>query len=262
MKMADRIIFLGSGGSRVVVATQVAATGGFIIQIGSHQIWVDPGPGALVRAKECKVRASDTNIIFCSHHHIDHSNDINAVIDAMTIGGIRQKGILISTKTTIEGADDNGPILLNFYKKSLKETYPLTAGDKVTIGDLTFIATPTSHDCDAIGLRLETPHGAIGFTSDSAYTPELAEAFKGCTILIADVLRPGKEKWKTHMNSSNVAELFKEARPRVGIITAFGMKLLKANPAWEARDIQKESGTVVYAAKEGLRIDLKTLMVS
>jgi hypothetical protein len=64
------------------------------------------------------------------------------------------------------------------------------------------------------------------------------------------------------MNSGNVAELFKEAKPRIGIITAFGMKLLKANPAWEARDIQRESGTTVYAAKEGLRIDLKTLMVS
>ena len=260
--MTDRIIFLGSGGSRIVLATQLAATGGFIIQVGSHQIWVDPGPGALVRAKECKVRASDTDIIFCSHHHIDHSNDINAVIDAMTIGGIKQKGVLISTKTTIEGADDNGPILQNFYKKSLKETYSLAAGDKVKIGDLTFIATPTKHDCDAIGLRLETPHGTIGFTSDTAYTPELAEAFKGCIILIADVLRPGKEKWKTHMNSSNVAELFKEAKPRVGVITAFGMKMLKANPAWEARDIQKESNVTVFAAKEGLKLDLKTLMVS
>jgi ribonuclease BN (tRNA processing enzyme) len=260
--MQDRIIFLGSGGSRVVVATQIAATGGFIIQVGGYQIWIDPGPGALVRAKECKVRASDTDIIFCSHHHIDHSNDINAVIDAMTIGGIRQRGVLISTKTTIEGADDNGPILLNFYRKSLKETYPLAKGDKVKIGDLTFVATPTDHDCDAIGLRLETPYGAIGFTSDTAYTPELAEAFKGCTILIADVLRPGKEKWKTHMNSSNVAELFKETKPRVGIITAFGMKLLKANPAWEARDIQRDSGVTVFAAKEGLKLDLKTLMVS
>lgn len=260
--MADRLIFLGSGGSRVVVATQVAATGGFMLQIGGHQIWVDPGPGALVRARECKVRASDTDIIFCSHHHIDHSNDINAVIDAMTIGGIRQKGILISTKTTIEGTEEGGPILLNFYKKSLKETYPLGVSDKVKIGDLTFTATPTAHDCDAIGLRLETPYGAIGFTSDTALTPELIEAFKGCTILIADVLRPGKEKWKTHMNSSNVAELFKETKPRIGIITAFGMKLLKANPAWEARDIQKESGVTVFAAKEGLKIDLKTLMVS
>ena len=64
------------------------------------------------------------------------------------------------------------------------------------------------------------------------------------------------------MNSGNIAELFKETKPRIGIITAFGMKLIKANPAWEARDIQKESGTVVYAAKEGLKIDLKTLMVS
>lgn len=262
MNMQDRIIFLGSGGSRIITATQIVATGGFVIQVGGYQIWVDPGPGALVRAKECKVRASDTDIIFCSHHHIDHSNDINAVIDAMTIGGVRQKGVLISTKTTIEGADDNSPVLLNFYKKSLKETYPLSVGDSVKIKDLTFKATPTSHDCDAIGLRLETPHGAIGFTSDTALTPELIAAFKGCTILIADVLRPGKEKWKTHMNSGNAAELFKETKPRIGIITAFGMKLLKANPAWEARDIQKESDTVVYAAKEGLKIDLKTLMVS
>ncbi len=260
--MTDKIIFLGSGGSRVVVATQIVATGGFIIQAGGYQIWVDPGPGALVRAKECKVRASDTDIVFCSHHHIDHSNDINAVIDAMTIGGVRQRGILISTKTTIEGSEEDSPVLLKFYKNVLKEMYPLDVGDKVKIGDLTFIATPTNHDCDAIGFRLETSNGAIGYTGDTAYTPELVEAFKGCTVLIANVLRPGKEKWKTHMNSADVAALFKEVKPRVGIISAFGMKLLKANPAWEARDIQKESNVTVFAAREGLKLDLKTLMVS
>ena len=44
----DKITFLGSGGGRIVVAHQLRSTGGFVINIGTKQIHVDPGPGALV----------------------------------------------------------------------------------------------------------------------------------------------------------------------------------------------------------------------
>ncbi|MFH0869219.1 MAG: MBL fold metallo-hydrolase [archaeon] len=255
--MIDKVIFLGTGGGRVVIANQLVATGGFVIQTEGYQIWVDPGPGALVRAKQYGVRPQRTDIIYVSHHHLDHSNDVNVLIDAMTIGGIRQKGILIATPTVISGSGEESPVLSNFYKKALKEIFSVTTGDKVKIGNLVFNATPTKHDVEFNnGLRLETPKFVLGYTGNTAPAPELAGAFKGCNLLIIDVLKPGSEGWKTHFCIDDAANLIKEVKPELAVITHFGAKLLRTKPIYEARDIQQKTGIRTIAAHDGLRIDL------
>jgi len=258
--MQDKIIFLGTGGGRVVIANQLAATGGFVIQLEGYQIWVDPGPGALVRAKQYGVRASKTDIIYVSHEHIDHSNDVNAVIDAMTLGGIKKRGILISTQTVINGGTENGPVLLPFYKNTLKEVFAIRTNDKIKIGPLNFIATPTKHDVETNGLRLETGKVTIGYTGNTAPAPELAEAFKGCNVLIIDVLKPGKESWKTHFCSEDAANLISQVKPELAIITHFGARMLKHKPIFEVREIQKKTGIRVIAAQDGMRIDLSSIV--
>jgi len=255
--MADKLIFLGTGGGRVVVANQMVATGGFVIQAEGYQIWVDPGPGALYRARQFGIKPQRTDIIFVSHHHLDHSNDLNVLIDAMTIGGVRQKGVLITTKGVVSGFGDESPVLLNFSRKNLKEIFSISAGDKVKIGNLTFIATPTAHDVEYnIGLRLETPRFTLGYTSDTALIPELKDAFSKCNVLIMNVLRPSGEKWKTHFCVDDATELIKETKPELAIITHFGAKLLRKKPIYEARDIQQKTGVRTIAAHDGLRIDM------
>ena len=260
--MLDRIVFLGTGGGRVVIANQLLATGGFVIQTEGYQIWVDPGPGALVRAKQFGVLPKRTDIIYVTHHHLDHSNDLNVLIDAMTLGGIHKKGILITTPTVINGSEEDTPTLSNNSKKALKEVFAVKAGDKVKINSLTFTATPAKHDCDAVGMKLENKKITIGYTTNTAPIPELNEVYKGCDVIVADVLRPGKDKWPTHFCSEDAANLFKEAKPKLGIISHFGAKMLKANPVYEAREIAKKAGMQVFAAREGMKLDLKTLFVS
>jgi ribonuclease BN (tRNA processing enzyme) len=257
--MQDRIIFLGTGGGRVVIANQLAATGGFVIQLEGYQIWVDPGPGALVRAKQYGVKAGKTDIIYVSHEHIDHSNDVNAVIDAMTLGGIKKRGILISTPSVINGSAENVPILQTFYKNTLKEVFAIRTNDKIKIGPLTFIATPTKHDIENNGLRLETPRVNIGYVGNTAPMPELAEAFKGCGVLVIDVLKPGKESWKTHFCSEDAANLISQVKPELAIITHFGARMLKFRPVYEAREIQRKTNIRTIAASDGMRIDLKSI---
>ncbi|MEM2874190.1 MAG: MBL fold metallo-hydrolase [Candidatus Nanoarchaeia archaeon] len=260
--MIEQIIFLGSGGGRLTLANQVVGTGGFIIKTQGYQIWVDPGVGALVRAKQQGVIPSATDIIFVSHHHLDHSNDLNALIDAMSIGKKRKKGILISTETTINGTNTESPILLKYYRTMLKGIYAVKPGDKVKVGPLTFEALPTKHDCETIGLKLYMPNRTLVYTSNTGPMPELAEAYKGCDILIADVLRPGTEQWGTHFSSGDVIELFQKVKPKLAIISHFGKKMLRANPLQEARIIAQKSGVTVFAAREGMKIDLNTLFVS
>ena len=260
MEMPSQIVFLGSGGGRIVVANQIYGTGGFVIQTAGHQIFVDPGPGALVRAKQYKVKVDKTDIVFVSHHHIDHVNDINAVVDAMTLGGVHKKGILISTPVIIKGNDTDGPWLQPFYKRQLKEVFAVKTDDKVRINSLTFTATKTNHDVENnIGFILETPNIKIGYASDTAPFSEFTEIYKDCDILIVNVLRPGKDRWKTHLCSEDVVELLNKIRPEMAIIQHYGAKMIRARPVYEAREIQRRTGVRTIAAMDGTRIDIQGL---
>jgi len=256
--MVDRIIFLGTGGGRIVLANQLVATGGFVIQTEGKQIWIDPGPGALVRAKQFGVRPQNTDIIFVSHHHLDHSNDLNAVIDAMTIGGIQKKGILISTPTTIDGTGDDGPILLKSHRKFLSELYILKTGESIQIKNFRFVATYTDHDVEyANGLKLETPKFTLSYVGNTApLIDKLAEEHHGADILIMDVLKPGKQAWKTHFCTQDAINLANKVKPQLSILTHFGAKMISEKPIFEARNVQNETGIRTIAAQDGMQIDL------
>lgn len=254
----ERIIFLGTGGGRVVIANQIAATGGFVIQLAGYQIHLEPGPGALARAKMYGVKAPRTDIIFVSHNHIDHVNDVNALIDAITLGGIHKRGILIAPPSVISGEN---AWLQPFYKTKLKECFEVKTGDSIKVGPLTFIATQTKHDVEFCnGLILESPNLKIGYTADTTYFDELADTYKGCDVLILNVLRPNKDYWKTHLCSEDTVKIISKVRPELAIIQHYGAKMLRARPIYEAREIQRRTGIRTIAATDGVRIDLKGLI--
>lgn len=86
------LTFLGTAGARVMVAKQLLASGGLWLDLGGTEVMLDPGPGALVQATRRKLKPAHLSAIILSHKHLDHSGDINAMIEAMTEGGFRHRG--------------------------------------------------------------------------------------------------------------------------------------------------------------------------
>jgi len=76
---SDRIIFLGTAGARFVVSRQIRASGGIWLALDGTNLYLDPGPGALVRCLSHKAkldpRLLDGSVL--SHKQLDHPNDIN-----------------------------------------------------------------------------------------------------------------------------------------------------------------------------------------
>ena len=246
--MEDSITFLGVGGGRVTTANQFRSTGGFVLKLEGSQINVDPGPGALSSLRRFRIDPTKTGIIFCSHDHLDHVNDVNALIYAATLEGVYKRGILISTKGVIKG--------WLHYKDYLKECHTVKADDELKIDQFKFKITNKTHDDEAVGFKLDTPKISIGYTADTTYSKKVADQYKGCDVLICNVLRPGSDKWKTHMCSDDAAKLASRVRPELLIIQHFGAKMLKVKPLYEARDIQKASGVRTIAATDGMHIEL------
>jgi ribonuclease BN (tRNA processing enzyme) len=123
--MGPSILFLGSGGARFVVARQLRASGGMWMYFGETQIHVDPGPGALLRALNhvppCNPRELDAIVL--SHKHLDHSSDVNAMIEAMTSGGFRRRGTVLAPAD----AFDSEPVVLPYARRFVERIERLEA---------------------------------------------------------------------------------------------------------------------------------------
>src|SRR4030067_3565944 len=98
----DTITFLGTAGARFMVTRQLAASGGLWLNLGGTEILVDPGPGSLVQSTKRKLRAEKLSAIILSNGHLDHSADVNIMVEAMTNGGFNKHGRLFAPADALE----------------------------------------------------------------------------------------------------------------------------------------------------------------
>jgi ribonuclease BN (tRNA processing enzyme) len=254
-----KIIFLGTSGDSSVTARQIRASGGIILQADELQLHIDPGPGALVRAKEFGVNARATNAILVSHNHLNHSHDLNAVIEAMTLGGFDKKGVLIASNSVVNGGEGNSAALGTFAGSCLERIIVVGGGQKTAVEDLEVHAVITAHsDPTSVGFRILAPSFTLGYTGDTAFRKEISVSFEGCDILILNMTFPGNEKSDNHLNREGVIKMVAHIKPKLAILTHFGFEMLRGDPLIEARQIQLSTGIQTISAHDGLSISPAT----
>ncbi len=249
-----KVTFLGTGGGRFVTSQQLLATGGFVLELDGERLHIDPGPGALVRAKQYGVKLNKLTGVIITHAHPDHCTDAQVVIEAMTDGTIRKRGILIGNQTAFNGSRDGGflPILSQFHQSCVEKKFCLRPGETAAAGKVTVTATPTRHsEPHAIGLVMEGTE-RIGYTGDTEYLPELGKLFSGCDLLIVNCPQPRKNAWPMYLNSESTARLLQEAQPRAAIIQHFSMRMIRAGPVKETAWIARQWGGKTVMARDGM----------
>lgn len=181
-----------------------------------------------------------------THQHIDHSNDVAAMIEAMAHLGTKKRGILIS----------NENIWSSYHRGLVEEEYIMKAGDTRKMGEIEVTATKAMHNGNPIGLIFRIDDVSIGYTSNTEYFDELSAIYDGINILIMDVLRPSGEGWEGHLSTDSAIKILQNMKnkPKLCIIQHFGLKMIKSNPVIEARKIATAAGVEVLAAKDGLKI--------
>jgi ribonuclease BN (tRNA processing enzyme) len=248
-------VFLGTAGNLGVVSKQSRSSGGFVIQVGEVQVHVDPGPGALTNAAMCSLNVRGHTAILVSHAHLNHSNDINALINAMTLNGLDSHGVLIAPESIINGTEHIKPVLHTHFANHLEKIITAVPNRKIAIENIEVHPIAAKHsDLHSLGFKIFTPEFVLAYTGDTNYSAELAEQYEGADILIANCQHPGKSK-EPGLCSADVVKILKKAKPKLCIITHFSQKMLDAKPLYEARNIQRETGIQVIAAEDGTMID-------
>jgi len=251
------IKFLGTAGARFVVMKQLRASGGVWLSVGKTNLYLDPGPGALIRCLNSKPKLEPSALdgILLTHKHLDHSGDVNVMIEAMTEGGFKKRGVLFAPRDALE----EDPVVLKYAMGYVEKVEVLEEDSEYRIGDIRFsTARKHHHRVETYGLNFKISPHTISFITDTKYFPELPSLYRG-EILVVHVVRlkPVGDDPIDHLSVEDVKNIVKKAKPRLTILTHFGMAMIRAKPWMVASELEKELGLKVIAASDGMKIDLE-----
>lgn len=249
----SEIIFLGTAGARYVVAKQLRASAGTIINIENSYLLLDPGPGTLVYLAKRKIPVEKIKTIVVSHHHLDHSADLNVIVDAITEGGFKKRGTLFLTESALR---EN--ILLPYLRNYLKKIEILKPHTVYEENPFNFKTTCLlKHTAENYGLLFYFPEGKIvGFITDTAYFEELAKEFAEANILVIYTVRYKPKEGVLHLSIPDVKRLLAKMKPEEVILTHFGMTMIRANPFKVAQELSKELELKIRACYDGMSIKI------
>jgi ribonuclease BN (tRNA processing enzyme) len=254
--------FLGTAGARFAVSTQTRHSGGLVWSLAGTLLWVDPGPGALVRALASRPRVDPAQVdaLLLSHPHLDHVGDATAVIEAMTRGGLDRRGTLLAPRSALEGE----PVVFRYAQEFVTRREVLVPGGRYALGDLTVI-TPLAHDhrIETYGYRLEAPGFRAAHVVDTAWMDGLAEAYAGVDLLLVNATRlQGRDPRYAHLGADDAELLAAAIRPRLCVLTHLGMQLPPKRAQEVAQGISARTGVTTLAARDGWRLALDELPVA
>jgi len=258
MARGVQIVFLGTGGGRFAMITQRRRTAGIRIISEKANVHLDPGPGALVYSIKEGLDPQKLNGILVSHCHPDHYTDAEVLIEAMTRGMTRKRGVLAAPRSVLKGSETCQRVISTYHQSMPEQTLILEKGVEFHIQDLKIKSTEARHtEPDTVGFRFETTaFGDFAYTSDTEYFEGIGEYYRGVRLLLLCVMRPSGKPWKGHMTTDDAIKIVREAGPEQVIITHLGMQMIFQSPFKEAKKIQEKTSVPTLAAMDGMRVVL------
>jgi len=252
---SNTITFLGTGGARFMIISQLLASGGLWLDLNGTEVLLDPGPGSIVQATKRKLKPEKLSAIILSHRHLDHAADVNIMAEAMTQGGFNQHGWLFAPADAVE----TEPVIFSYLKNYLEGIEVLKEGKSYSIGNISF-TTPVRHihPVETYGMLFRTHEHTFSYIADSRYFDGLCTSYGGELVIINVVFlepRPTID----HLSMPDAKRIITEIKPKAAILTHFGTPMWQAKP-WEiAQRLSQETGVRVISARDGMRFDLAQL---
>lgn len=249
----DYIHFFGTTGNKNVFFKKIREVGGFYLSIDNTNIIMDPGINTFCHYIDAYAdQQNNIDGIVLSHVHIDHSNDLNILVELMTNGGKEKKGTVLLPEQAIENK------VLQPYLKEFPEKIQIVKPQSIyRIKNIEFVSSiPHRHGVENYGFVIKTSKNRIGWVTDTAYFAELIDSYRGCDTLLMNV--PYYNKPKESINQLDVPaaeEFIKEIKPQKVILTHFNRNMLDHNPKEIAERLSNQYGIQVMAAEDDQKIE-------
>jgi len=197
------------------------------------------------------------NAVFVSHCHPDHYTDAEVLIEAMTRGMTRKRGVLAAAKSVLNGNDLCEPSISRYHQQMPEKKIEALPRARFQVASVNVSVTEARHtDPDAVGFRFETPDfGDFAYTSDTEYFEGIGKHYEGVRLLMLCIMRPAGKPWKGHMTTDDAIKIIEATHPEQAVLTHFGMQMIFKGPAREAKVIEEKTGVPAIAAVDGMLIN-------
>jgi phosphoribosyl 1,2-cyclic phosphodiesterase len=253
--LTDTITFLGTGGARFMIISQLLASGGLWLNLSGTEILIDPGPGCIVQSTKRKLKAEKLSAIIVSHRHLDHSADVNVMVEAMTSGGFNRHGRLFAPADAVQ----NEPVIFSYLRNFIEGITILEAKQTYQIGNVTFTTSERHiHPVETYGLVFKTAGHTFAYITDTRYFEGLHRSYQSELLIINMVLTEPRPPID-HLSIPDVERLINEIKPATAILSHFGLHVWEAGPGQIASELSGRTGVKVIAARDGMKFDLAEL---
>ena len=254
--MGDNFIkFLGTAGGRVAVFRQLRYSGGMWLKIEGINILIDPGPGSLIRIFEFGLEPEDIDVIIVSHRHLDHSADLNTIVEASSKSTAKPIDMLVAPNDVIYGDD---PILLKYLHKGIKNISIIDEKAEIRYKNLKIIgAVKHIHSyAETFGIEILSDNKKVIYVPCGKFYDAMLEGYsKGADIEILNTTFPKTSYNYYHLSAEDVKTLLTVHKPKKAVITHFSPYILRENPVKIAEEIQQATSIPTISAKDGMKIE-------
>jgi len=222
--MDDELVILGSGGGRHHIRTQYRATGGILYKFNGIQGHIDPGPGAIVRITQYKEDPTKTELFIVTHMHIDHFNDLCAIIESSR-ERLHDKNYNYFKKGTLITTEEALKFVPKYHQDMLESIVSFKTGDVFSYKGVEIIGTKVVHSqVEGFGVKFNLKDYTIAFSSDTRVFEGFSEQFSGVDILVLNLLRPDSVVCRRHLCTDEVIPYLNKIKPSLKglLITHFG----------------------------------------
>ena len=249
----DYLKFLGTGGARVVLAKQLRSSGGIWLSLAGKNLLLDPGPGALLRCwgSEPPLDPSRLDGIVLSHRHLDHTGDLNAMVEAMADGGYHPHGEIFGPEDIFSGQE---PILLQYLRDYPDRINPVLTGSRFQMDSLALeFPIRHIHPVPTYGVKFSWGEHSLSYIADTRYFPELIPAYRAEVIIINMTFVEAFHGTNAyHLSAEEIGPLISGINPRQVLLTHFGRRVIQDGPERIAKKLSDETGIPVLAAADGM----------
>ncbi len=245
-----RLYFLGTAGGRTVTFKKLRNSGGVLLRAERTLLHIDPGPGAFVYFFRTPYEPwRDLDGVVLSHLHLDHSADVNTILESATESGKRRGISLFAPLDALEGEKR---VVLP-YIKGLVNVGILSEGAEFRIKEITLrvLHRHSHHGVEVYSLLFEGGGKRVLYIPCGRYERRWLEYIpEKVDLAIFNMTFYRRRPNIEHLCADGVLEILKEKKPKAAVITHYSLEVLRNNPRKIAAELEEKSGVKTLAVDD------------
>lgn len=232
----NKVIFVGTGGGGSMVGHQIFSTGGMWWNIDGVDFYIDPGPGTIWHLRKSlnnlNLPLGELKFVFVSHNHLDHVNDLNALIEANFFDKVKilpnqsildvkkpQPRLILLASEQVVGQRQGNAALSQYHREMLVGVKSLGSQQSYSVSGLELTTTkrllekPWYRDkVEEYGFWIKNKDINIGYLPETYWEEGLLDGFKP-KILIYNILL-----WTREADRESMVKTVKEIKPELVVL--------------------------------------------